>query len=72
LSKGGDDECDERGMIVLLVKHVHLQKEGGAKGRQLCLNLGFGISCTQRYLQAANVDIMSAQIAKSKVSRVIA
>jgi len=22
-------ECDERGMIVLLLKHVHLQNEGG-------------------------------------------
>jgi len=23
------DECDERGMMVLLVKHVHLQNDGG-------------------------------------------
>jgi hypothetical protein len=26
-----DPECFARGMIVLLVKQVHLQKEGGAK-----------------------------------------
>ena len=32
-SRGGDFALvsEERGMIVLLVKHVHLQKDGGAK-----------------------------------------
>lgn len=30
LSPGEDeDSCEERGMIVLFVKQVHLQKEGG-------------------------------------------
>ena len=30
-------------MIVLLVKQVHLQNEGGAKGYQQCLGLNPGI-----------------------------
>jgi hypothetical protein len=38
-SRGGEfpepeDEWEERGMIVLLAKHVHLQNEGGARKRQ--------------------------------------
>lgn len=28
------EECDDSGMIVLLVKHVHLQNEGGAAHNQ--------------------------------------
>lgn len=37
------EECDDSGMIVLLVKHVHLQKEGGAACDQQCglQNVGF-------------------------------
>jgi hypothetical protein len=31
LSKVPPDECDDNGMIVLLVKQVHLQKDGGAR-----------------------------------------
>jgi hypothetical protein len=31
----GEEEWEERGIMVLLVKHVHLQNEGGAKDRQL-------------------------------------
>ena len=31
LEDGGEDEWEESGMMVLFVKQVHLQKEGGAE-----------------------------------------
>lgn len=62
-------EYDDSGIIVLLVKHVHLQNEGGATYDQHSRII---ISCLREYLQAAKVDTMNAQSAKKMYSRFIA
>jgi hypothetical protein len=50
-----DEACEERGIMVLLVKHVHLQKDGGAGHRQPCC-----VELHRSYLQAATSDIRMA------------
>jgi hypothetical protein len=54
------DECVERGMMVLLVKQVHLQNEGGAGDVSL---LG-GLEMWERGSQAANAANINAKSVK--------
>lgn len=71
LAEDEEEEWLERGMMVLFVKQVHLQKEGGAGGVSVRINSNASQSESCN-LHAASVDTMSTKSASMILRRFMA
>jgi hypothetical protein len=60
---------EESGMMVLLVKHVHLQNEGGARRSLAMFSVGSQGGRSLNHLPSANTDKMRAQSASRSIWR---